>query len=561
MAGSFAVVPTRTKLKYLTRRILLWICGIFILVAMLTVGLVVGLVFGLRHAKAHTSKINLTVDLGYSQYQGSDGASGVSNWLGIRYAAPPVGDLRFKAPQDPVADGKLYQADTHGAVCHYSPSVTLDPNKSEDCLFVDVYAPTVNQGSHPVLVYFQGGGFNTLSAPNLNGTSLINAGDHDMVVVTFNYRVGVFGFLASKEIQSNGDLNAGLLDQRKLLHWVQEHIHKFGGDPDRVTIGGASAGGASVDLHMTAYGGRNDGLFHAGAAESQSFAAQFTVEEAQYQYDGLVNRVGCNTTTDTLTCLRNLDVKVIAEHNIYIPTPGGSGGPPVFMYSNVIDGNFTQDYTYNAFAQGKFVKIPSIFGDDTNEGTIFTPPNINSSTQFHNFLQNNFVNLTASQLAEIDILYPQAQQFLSKGAYWRTAANAYGEMRYICPGINVSSMISSHGVKENWNYRWDVLLPANAVNGLGVTHTAESGSIWGTSRAPESALIPTIQGYWASFIRSRDPNKYKIASAPTWEPFTAANMQRIHFTNDPSNVTMEAVPADQEARCKFWGSIGQALQQ
>ncbi len=129
-----------------------------------------------------------------------------------------------------------------------------------------------------------------------------------------------------------------------------------------MTIGGASAGGASVDLHMTAYGGRNDGLFHAGAAESQSFAAQFTVEEAQYQYDGLVNRVGCNTTTDTLTCLRNLDVKVIAEHNIYIPTPGGSGGPPVFMYSNVIDGNFTQDYTYNAFAQGKFVKIPSIFG-------------------------------------------------------------------------------------------------------------------------------------------------------------------------------------------------------
>lgn len=88
-----------------------------------------------------------------------------------------------------------------------------------------MYAPTVNTGSHPVFVYFQGGGFNTLSAPNLNGSSLINAGDHDMVVVTFNYRVGPYGFLASKEVQSDGDLNAGLLDQRKVLEWIQKNIH------------------------------------------------------------------------------------------------------------------------------------------------------------------------------------------------------------------------------------------------------------------------------------------------------------------------------------------------
>lgn len=115
---------------------------------------------------------------------------------------------------------------------------------------------------------------------------------------------------------------------------------------------------------MSAYGGRDDGLFHGAAAESQSFGAQLTVEQSQYQYDALVKRVGCSGTeiADSLACLRNLDISAIADNNINIPTPGGSGGTPVFMYSSVIDGSFCEDYTYNAFAQGKFIKIPSIFG-------------------------------------------------------------------------------------------------------------------------------------------------------------------------------------------------------
>ena len=129
-----------------------------------------------------------------------------------------------------------------------------------------------------------------------------------------------------------------------------------------MTIGGNSAGGASVDLQLSAYGGRDDGLFHAAAAESQSFGALFTVNEAQYQYDGLVQRVGCGNDTDTLQCLRNTDIAVISNNNINIPTPGGAGGNPIFMWSPVIDETFIVDYTYNLYSQGKFVKVPSIFG-------------------------------------------------------------------------------------------------------------------------------------------------------------------------------------------------------
>jgi carboxylesterase type B len=236
-----------------------------------------------------------------------------------------------------------------------------------------------------------------------------------------------------------------------------------------VTIGGDSAGGASVDLQLSAYGGRNDGLFHAAAAESQSFGPQLTVEESQYQYDGIIERVGCANDTDTLQCLRNTDVAVVVENNINIPTPGGAGGNPLYMWSPVIDGNFTANYTYNEFAQGHFVKVPSIFGyvhthfhhrlkltmnsDDTNEGTIWAPGSLNSSTAMDNFLKDNFVNLTESDLEQINSFYPESQQFPGKGTFWEAGANAYGEMRYTCPGIYISTMISSHGGTPSYNYR------------------------------------------------------------------------------------------------------------
>lgn len=114
---------------------------------------------------------------------------------------------------------------------------------------------------------------------------------------------------------------------------------------------------------------------------------------------------------------------------------------------------------------------------------------------------------------------------------------------------------------QSWNYHWDVVESANAVSGLGVTHTAEAGSIWGTANAPESALTPIVQAYWASFIRSGDPNTYKLSSAPTWGVFNQSSMQRIHFPNDVKSVAMESVPADQATRCQFMSGIGPSLQQ
>ena len=174
------------------------------------------------------------------------------------------------------------------------------------------------------------------------------------------------------------------------------------------------------------------------------------------------------------------------------------------------------------------------------------------------FLKDNFVQFNAAQLATIDFLYPKAQQFNGSGPYWRTAANAYGEMRYICPGIFISSAYPRFGVLESWNYHWNYLTAANAASGYGVEHTSENDSIWGEGGNP---LIPIIQGYWTSFIRSKNPNTFKFATAPEWTTFNEFTMQRLLFPNDPSQVVMENVPVDQRFRCEYLSSIGVELTQ
>ncbi|KFY87700.1 hypothetical protein V500_06825 [Pseudogymnoascus sp. VKM F-4518 (FW-2643)] len=503
---------------------------------------------------------NLNVDLGYVQYKGIRTPNGIDKWLGMRYAAPPLGDLRFRAPQDPLPASKQTAFD-HGTLCHPTPSTHLNPTTSEDCLFINVYSPTNRTAPHPVYFYIQGGGFNNLANPYLTGDDLIKAADNDIVVVTSNYRVGPWGFLASKEIQENGDLNAGLLDQRKAMEWVQKYIHLFGGDPNHVTIDGASAGAASVDLHLTAYGGRDDKLFHAAVGESNSFGAQLTVNGSQYQYDGLVNRTECNKLPDTLKCLRELPVEVIASNNIIMHNPG-TRGSPLFMYSNVVDGpgGFTEDYTYNMYADSKFIKVPVIFGSVTNEGTLFTPDRTNNVTDMTNFLKNNFAKLTTGQLDHIVSLYPQDKtEYPRKGAWWRTAADAYGELRYNCPGQFMSRMFQNHtNGASSWHYLWDVVPPINTKSGMGAMHASTMYSIWNITTGQAAELNPAIQAYWASFIRTKNPNTYRLSGTPEWGTFGTA-MERLHFPTDPKNLSMEAVGAGEKTRCDYFSSIANLI--
>ncbi|KAI9934420.1 hypothetical protein MW887_000034 [Aspergillus wentii] len=480
--------------------------------------------------------------------------------------------LRFAAPQDPVSTNDIQHATKHRSKCIPTGKSPIPSGTSEDCLFLDVFAPARSSNSTklPVFFWIQGGGFNTNSNANYNGTGLIKASGMGIVVVTFNYRVGPYGFLAGAEVEKGGSVNNGLKDQIKALEWVQKHISKFGGDPNHVVLGGDSAGAASITLLLSAYGGKDQGLFHAAAAESQSFGSMLTLDESQFAYNNLVIRTGCASDNDTLACLRGLNVTDLQRENFNTPLPGAQK-PPLYLYSPVVDGDLVQDYTFLLFHQGKFVKVPVIFGDDTNEGTTFVPKSVSSVAQSDRFLQSQFPKIKLDQLRKINELYlqkNQTQSFPKAGPYWRPASNAYGEMRYICPGIDMSHTYAKAGL-PSWNYHYAVLDPPKEESGLGVDHTVEVGAIWGPENvnggAPKSysntnaAIIPVMQGYWTSFIKNFDPNTHRSQGSPKWDTWGDEGYRRLFLRTNQTK--METVPVDQRERCEYLVSIGTELAQ
>ncbi|KAI0339789.1 triacylglycerol lipase [Trametopsis cervina] len=516
-----------------------------------------------------TLAVDPLVDVGNTKYLGTALPNGVSQWLGMRFAAPPLGNLRFRAPVSPPTNRTTQIADKHGSICLGTGGAGPGRTHDEDCLFLDVFAPSnaTPASKLPVMFFIQGGGLNTLSNANYNGSQLIEAANHEMIVVTHNYRVGTFGFLASKEIQENGNVNTGFLDQRKALQWVQDHISKFGGDPGHVVLSGDSAGAQSITVQLYAFGGAPTNLFHGVIAESQSFPGTLNISGAQFEYDAFVQRTGCGNATDTLACLRGLDTATLQSASIAIPFPGRPAAPD-FLYGAVLDGDLIQDLPFRLFRQGKFVDVPSVFGDDTNEGTVFTPTNLNTTSDMDSFLLDNFPLLTDSQLATINKLYPESQQFPGHGAFYFNAASAYGELRYICPGVFVSRSLRQFNRKNtNWLYHYNVEDPTEIAQGLGVPHTIEINAIWGlnsTKGTPPASyfttnanIVPVMQGYWTSFVRTLNPNTLRAPGTPEWQPFNGTN--RILF--ETNNTRMEVIDAGLEERCDFLLSIGEALGQ
>jgi carboxylesterase type B len=180
------------------------------------------------------------------------------------------------------------------------------------------------------------------------------------------------------------------------------------------------------------------------------------------------------------------------------------------------------------FQQGKFIHVPTIFGDDTNGGTIFTPRNTSNISGSDIFLRDQFPTLTLAQLAQINAFYPKTNDsFPKSGPYWRQVSNAYGEIRYMCPGLYCSNIYTNVSSYKSWNYRYNVEDPETMAAGYGVPHTIEVNAIWGPENvgggAPASynttnaGIIPVIQGYWTSFVRALDPNTFRAEGSPVWE--------------------------------------------
>ncbi|KAF7350016.1 Carboxylic ester hydrolase [Mycena venus] len=297
-----------------------------------------------------------------------------SLFLGIPYAQPPVGDLRLRPPA-------FYQLVLWNSGCHGLRTALLVPvhnwddnsgfPNSEDCLTLNVIRPTgvSEQSPVPVVVWIHGGGLTTGGSADFryNGSWIVQASianGKPIVFVSINYRLASLGFLAGKALQDEGSLNLGVRDQRLALHWVQENIGKFGGDPN-------------VHAQIIAFAGRDDKLFNQAIAESGTGGGNFSLPTAasfQANFNSLINNTTCVSTAngseaDQLACIRALPIDVFRTNSV------GSTGI-------VFDGDFINvPGTLQAYKDGNWVKVAFIVGSNTDEGRSFSALGANTTEQ------------------------------------------------------------------------------------------------------------------------------------------------------------------------------------
>ncbi|KIM79128.1 hypothetical protein PILCRDRAFT_74653 [Piloderma croceum F 1598] len=366
------------------------------------------------------------VDLGYAKYQGStDLSTNISIFSGIRYAGPPTGSLRFQAPQAPAKVDGVQQATSPPPQCYQAGEGTAQTNPfirnpllkkrystltSEDC-FVSVPDIGMVDGL-PVVVWIHGGGYGYHSH-HLGGNisvfpqeDLVVDSQNHVIVVSIQYRLGAFGFLAGPSVKKSGALNAGLLDQHFALQWVQQYYlaryigsfrlvtSLFGGDPSKVTIWGESVGAGSVLQHVVAYGGRtNPPLFRAAITSSTylppQYAANDPIPTVWYRFLPLTS---CDSASDTFACLLAVDSDTLNNANDAIASSAFYG---TFVFVPVVDGTFIVERPTVTLDRQVVNGDVLLSVTNTFEGRTFTIP---SETNTFDFIRQLFPFLSAKQI-------------------------------------------------------------------------------------------------------------------------------------------------------------------
>ncbi|KAJ2992468.1 hypothetical protein HDV02_003052 [Globomyces sp. JEL0801] len=300
------------------------------------------------------------VHLDYQSFRGLKEEKTIS-FLGIPFAAPPVGILRFKPPVKPLKTTKITNATEFKDACLqklFGRVYRPEQKFSEDCLYLNVFAPS-NARKLPVLVYIYGGSFmNGLGSTQVTDGRNILKKNNSVIIVTFNYRLNIFGFLGGSEIAKEGSGNAGLLDQAAALRWVRQHIEKFGGDNGNVTVMGQSAGAISLGAHLISQNGNQDlfdrAIFLSG---SPSLSMKY-IQELDKDYSSIGKAFNCSE--NVLSCLRKVDPLALLQKSAN------------YSFGLSIDGLYIKTNTIEALSTGQFSRIPILVNAMPNEGSIFT---------------------------------------------------------------------------------------------------------------------------------------------------------------------------------------------
>jgi carboxylesterase type B len=373
--------------------------------------------------------------------------------------------------------------------------------------------------------YVNGGG----SDQRYNQTFIIDQSvkvGKPFIGVSFNYRLHGWGFLGSKDLADDGLTNIGLRDQRLALHWVQENIEAFNGDASKVTIWGESAGAASVGLHLTAYGGRNDGLFRAAMMQSGNpifYSAQKNSTQYQNVFDQLVSQSGCNNTLNHIECLRQVPFE-------QLNTTMGALYLKYGCLSPSIDGDIIRGYGSVQLSRGDFVKVPIITGANSDEGASFSAQGINDTSTF----QATLSKFPAKFQEEILHLYPDdvsqnvvaslgtRRPGLPYGAHFRRSATYQGDFVFIAARRQTAATWAMNGLSA-YAYRFNAI-PHGVPPEIGAGHFKEIGYVFrnflGVGNRPDIEpfdgmpeshfeLSRLMSSSWASFIHDLNPNGWK----------------------------------------------------
>ncbi|KAJ5884788.1 hypothetical protein N7495_009298 [Penicillium taxi] len=478
-------------------------------------------------------------------------------FLGMPYAQQPVGNLRFTVPQslnktwNGARDAKAYSDICVG----YGTDQIWYP-QSEACLTLNVIrGSSVKKGDKlPVGVWINPGGFYEGSGADkrYNMSAIVENSyriGKPFIAVTLNYRLSAWGFISSNEVSGSGNTNLGLRDQRLALQWIQENIAFFGGDPEKVTIWGESAGAISVGYHLTAYGGRDDKLFRAAIMQSGSSTYESTSNYITFQsmYDELVSNVGCTNVIDTLQCLREVPFQTLNS------VLNGTDGSPDYKFLPVVDGDLVQKYGSIQLNNHEFVKVPIIAGSNTDEGTSFGPVGINTTEQWYKWLTGGGFNFLMPPFVAEKILqlYPDdpsqgIPKFLgsarvpSKGYQWRRTSAFAGDF-YMHANRRRQCEVWSETSTPAYCYRFnvhsadtpiingathfeDVAFVFHNIDGLGYHYGKPFDGV------PQSYidLSEMMTSMWASFIHDLDPNSAANHSV-IWEAYEKEKPRDLLF--------------------------------
>ncbi|GKZ35877.1 hypothetical protein AbraIFM66950_006677 [Aspergillus brasiliensis] len=525
------------------------------------------------------------VDLGYELHQAFslDQSTQAYNFSNIRFAAPPTSNQRFRPPLPPSVNRTHIQTGSVGRVCPqgipvWSPEITIpfladvltgtpfngsdnvtdypivwppaDSRITEDCLFLDVVVPKSvfegSSGAAPVLVWFTGGGFANGDKTEVLPTGLLERGletGEDFVYVSVNYRLGAFGWLSDGE----GMGNAGLYDQRLALEWVKKYIGLFGGDSDRVTIMGESAGGASVVHQLAAYGGneREGELpFQQAIIQSPGWYAQ----SVELQKSSLQQFLDLLNVTSVEEARQLPSDQLIAANAYQIATTSVYG---TFTYGPVVDTSFITDFPSRILLNPNFKwkNVRVMTSHTTHEGLSFTPPAGVNSSALPSIIETYVPGLAPGTVDRIaQDWYPPIYNASSSGA-----------LGYSSP-LERASVFISDAFFQCKNVYLDAVFDTVYASVFSVPpglHAQDVAFNFYDHSQPDAAvgmfnesLALTMQDYIITFVKQGIPSSVENNSTK-WEEYAKdrrvmnLGLQDIAMTSDPVNT----------ARCRFWWNI------